>query len=139
MRPTVIELAVLMVGMCTVVNVAQTLKPRPPGGTQQNADLPVGQVDRKSVDDLPIVMPMTVEAGTPIKVAIESEVRIRTVGQTIRGKTTEPVYAFDKLLVPVGTGGEWQSVSNRSRTKDDPNDAGGEWKFFTSAQSACAV
>jgi hypothetical protein len=103
MRPTVIELAVLMVGMCTVVNVAQTLKPRPPGGTQQNADLPVGQVDRKSVDDLPIVMPLTVEAGTPIKVAIESEVRIRAVGQTIHCKTTEPVYAFDKLLVPVGT------------------------------------
>jgi hypothetical protein len=49
------------------------------------------------------MMPMTVEAGTPIKVAIDSEVRIRAVGQTIHGKTMEPVYAFDKLLIPVGT------------------------------------
>lgn len=103
MRPTVIGLTALMVGTCSVVNVAQTLRPRPPAGTQKNADSPVGQVDRKSVDDVPVVMPMTVEAGTPIKVAIESEVRIRAVGQTIHGKTTEPVYAFDKLLIPVGT------------------------------------
>jgi hypothetical protein len=103
MRPTVIGLTVLMVGMCSVVNVAQTPRPRSPGGTGQNADLPAGQVGRKSVDDLPIVMPMIVEAGTPIKVAIDSEVRIRAAGQTIQGKTTEPVYAFDKLLIPVGT------------------------------------
>jgi hypothetical protein len=103
MRPTAIGLTVLMVGICSVVNVAQTLRPRPPGGTQQNSDLPAGQVERKSVDDVPIVMPMTVEAGTPIKVAIDSEVRIRAVGQTIQGKTTEPVYVFDKLLIPLGT------------------------------------
>jgi hypothetical protein len=27
---------------------------------------------------------------------------------TIHGKTTELVYAFDKLLIPVGMGGEWK-------------------------------
>jgi len=48
-------------------------------------------------------MPMTVEEGTPIKVALDSEVRIRAPGQTIQGRTTEPVYAFDKLLIPVGS------------------------------------
>jgi hypothetical protein len=46
---------------------------------------------------------MSVPAGTPIKVALDSEVRIREVGQPIHGKTTEPVYAFDKLLIPAGT------------------------------------
>jgi hypothetical protein len=51
----------------------------------------------------PVMVPMSVPAGTPIKVALDSEVRVREVGQTIQGKTTEPVYAFDKLLVPVGT------------------------------------
>ncbi len=49
------------------------------------------------------MMPMTVQEGTPIKVALDSEVRIRAVGQTIQGKTMEPIYAFDKLLIPVGT------------------------------------
>lgn len=51
----------------------------------------------------PVTLPMSVPAGTPIKVALDSEVRIRTVGQSIHAKTTEPVYAFDKLLIPVGT------------------------------------
>jgi len=49
-----------------------------------------------------VTMPMSVEAGTPIKVALDSEVRIRSVGQAIHGKTVEPVYAFDKLLIPAG-------------------------------------
>src|SRR5262249_31907861 len=48
-------------------------------------------------------VPLVVSAGTPIKIALDSEVRIRHSGQPIRGKTTEPIYAFDKLLVPVGT------------------------------------
>ena len=103
MRPTVMGLTLLMVGICSGVNVAQTLRPRPPGGTQQDLDMPAGQAEQKSADDVPITMPMNVEAGTPIKVAIDSEVRIRSVGQTIHGRTTEPVYAFDKLLIPVGT------------------------------------
>jgi len=103
MRPTVIGLTVLMVGMCTGVDAAQTLKPRPPGGTQPNVDMPARQTEPKSLDAAPMMMPMNVEAGTPIKVAIDSEVRIRAVGQTIQGRTTEPVYAFDKLLIPVGT------------------------------------
>ncbi|HZW96657.1 MAG TPA: hypothetical protein VFF64_27180 [Candidatus Eremiobacteraceae bacterium] len=35
--------------------------------------------------------------------ALDSEVRVRNVGQSIHGKTVEPVYAFDKLLIPAGT------------------------------------
>jgi len=46
---------------------------------------------------------MSVPAGTPIKVALDSEVRVRNVGQPIHGTTMEPVYAFDKLLIPAGT------------------------------------
>ena len=35
--------------------------------------------------------------------ALDSELRVRRVGQAIHGKTVEPVYAFDKLLIPAGT------------------------------------
>jgi hypothetical protein len=52
MRPTVIGVTVLMVGMLRG-NVAQTLKPRPPGGTRQNVDMPDWQAERKTVDDVP--------------------------------------------------------------------------------------
>jgi hypothetical protein len=55
------------------------------------------------IEASPVTVPMSVPSGTPIKVALDSEVRIREVGQPIHGKTTEPIYAFDKLLIPVGT------------------------------------
>ena len=48
-------------------------------------------------------IPLTVPKGTAVQVVLDKEVRIRKVGQPIRGKIAEPVYAFDKLVVPVGT------------------------------------
>jgi hypothetical protein len=44
-----------------------------------------------------------VPTGTPLKVALDQEVRVQKVGQPIHGKLVEPVYAFDKLVVPAGT------------------------------------
>ena len=61
-------------------------QPQPPSQAKQTANIP-------------LVLP----AGTPIKVAIQKEVRIRRAGQPIEGKTMEPIYAFDKLLVPAGS------------------------------------
>ncbi len=91
--------------------LGQTLKVRPPAGQdaeqekavpeKQDATAPV--VEASAAEATPVTVPMSVPSGTPIKVALDSEVRIREVGQPIHGKTTEPVYAFDKLLVPVGT------------------------------------
>ena len=96
--------AVLAVCLCSGWSVGQTLKPRP-AGTESKSDSP--RTPEAAISEVmvatPIVVPMSVEAGTPIKVALDSEVRVRQVGQAIHGKTTEPVYAFDKLLIPVGT------------------------------------
>jgi len=86
--------------------LGQTLKVRPPAGQDATRDKsePERQDAPVPVVEAPLVtVPMSVPSGTPIKVALDSEVRIREVGQPIHGKTTEPVYAFDKLLVPVGT------------------------------------
>jgi len=86
--------------------LGQTLKVRPPSGQDAKHDRaePEKQDAVAPVVEAPLVsVPMSVPAGTPIKVALDSEVRVREVGQPIHGKTTEPVYAFDKLLVPVGT------------------------------------
>jgi len=77
---------------------AQTLKPRPPA--EQTSPSPQSTLPSEPAS---VTVSMNVPAGTPIKVALDSEVRIRNVGQTIHGKTTEPLYAFDKLLVPAGT------------------------------------
>lgn len=95
--------AVLAACFCSCLSVAQTLRPRSPAGAQQNNDAATSQKLAENAEAAPVAMPMGVAAGTPIKVALDSEVRIRSVGQAIHGKTVEPVYAFDKLLIPVGT------------------------------------
>jgi hypothetical protein len=51
----------------------------------------------------PSLIPLTVPTGTPLKVTLDQEVRVQKVGQAVHGKIVEPVYAFDKLVVPAGT------------------------------------
>jgi hypothetical protein len=46
---------------------------------------------------------LTVPGGTALQVALDSEVRVKKVGQPIQGHLMEPVYAFDRLVLPVGT------------------------------------
>jgi len=50
-----------------------------------------------------VAIPLEVPVGTPLPVLLNKEVRIRKSGQTIHGKIAEPVYAFDKLVVPAGS------------------------------------
>ncbi len=38
-----------------------------------------------------------------MQVILDKEVRVQKVGQSVHGRVAEPVYAFDKLVVPVGT------------------------------------
>jgi hypothetical protein len=85
-------------------SAGQTLKVRPPAGAQPSAaDASSHREADPAASPAPVMVPMSVQAGIPIKVALDSEVRVRRVGQPIHGKTVEPVYAFDKLLIPAGT------------------------------------
>ena len=66
-------------------------------------------------------IPLIVPEGMAIQIALDEEVRIRKIGQPISGHVVEPVYAFDKLVVPVGTKvtGEItkiEGISNEERT-----------------------
>ena len=93
----------LAASLCSGLSVAQTLQTRPPAGTPQTSDAGTSLTTEEKPVAAPVTVPMNVAAGTPIKVALDSEVRIRSVGQVIHGKTVEPVYTFDKLLIPAGT------------------------------------
>src|SRR5208282_335686 len=82
--------------ICSTWLRSQTLKPRPAEPTPK----PSNSVPLPA----PVTsIPLTVPPGVPLKIALDTEVRVREVGQAIHGKTTEPVYAFDKLLIPSGT------------------------------------
>ena len=103
MRRIVLGRAVLAASLCGGMSVAQTLRPRPPAGTVQTNGLAMSVKTATNAQPAAVMMPMSVPAGTPIKVALDSEVRVHGLGQAVHGKTVEPVYAFDKLLIPEGT------------------------------------
>jgi hypothetical protein len=51
----------------------------------------------------PVTVSLDVPKGTPLPVVLDKEFRIRKEGQPIHGKIAEPIYAFDKLVVPAGS------------------------------------
>ncbi|MGH9359233.1 MAG: hypothetical protein ACRD1O_08685 [Terriglobia bacterium] len=48
-------------------------------------------------------LPLTIEAGVPLHVLLEDRVRIKHVGAPVRGRLAEPIYVFDRIVVPAGT------------------------------------
>jgi hypothetical protein len=72
-----------------------------------SAGLMFGQTDTPAVSETGAgslaAIPLEVPAGTPLPVVLDKEVRIRKAGQPIHGKIAEPVYAFDRLVVPAGS------------------------------------
>jgi hypothetical protein len=46
---------------------------------------------------------LSVPKGTPLQVALDQEIRVKKVGQPIHGRIVEPVYAFDRIVVPIGS------------------------------------
>jgi hypothetical protein len=92
----------------------QTLKLRP---VKPSTATPPASDRTKS----PATIPLTIVAGTPLKVILDREVRIQKIGQSVHGKTTEPIYSFDKLLVPArsevfGKIAEIDAVTKKTRT-----------------------
>src|ERR1700746_1461793 len=46
---------------------------------------------------------LSIPKGTPLQVALDQEIRVKKVGQPIHGRIVEPVYAFDHIVVPLGS------------------------------------
>ena len=46
---------------------------------------------------------LTVARNTPLQISLDREVRIKKAGQPIHGRLIQPIYAFDRLVVPAGT------------------------------------
>lgn len=62
-------------------------------GMASLADAPLGSI---------AMVPLAVPTGTPLQIALDREVRVKQIGQPIYGRVMQPVYAFDKLVVPAG-------------------------------------
>ena len=51
----------------------------------------------------PQTVALTIAKGAPLQVALDQEVKVKKVGQPVHGRVVEPVYAFDRIVVPVGS------------------------------------
>lgn len=49
------------------------------------------------------IIALTVPTGTPIQAVLDREVRVAKVGQAIHLRVVQPVFAFDHIVIPVGT------------------------------------
>jgi len=56
----------------------------------------VAQSDQPAID-------LIVDAGRPLRVALDERIQLKKVGQPVTGTVTEPVYAYDRVVIAVGT------------------------------------
>jgi hypothetical protein len=56
----------------------------------------VAQSNQPSID-------LVVDTGRPLRVALDERVRLTRVGQPVTGTVTEPVYAYDRIVIRAGT------------------------------------
>ena len=66
----------------------------------------------------PATVRLTVAAGRSIEVVIDQRITIKSVGQPVSGNLVEPLYAFDREVVPAGTRvlGLWRRSTIRPRS-----------------------
>lgn len=93
------ESLLLASAFCGVAHAqAQDATPAPAANNTQTARTP------QSIASSPApTIELNVAKDTPLQVALDKEVRLKTVGQVLHGRIVEPVFAFDKLVIPVGT------------------------------------
>jgi phosphosulfolactate phosphohydrolase-like enzyme len=60
---------------------------------------------------------LVVGAGTPLRVALDDTVAVKQVGQVVHGTLIEPLYAYDRMVLPIGTRvvGHVASLENPSK------------------------
>lgn len=51
----------------------------------------------------PAAIELTVPEGVPLHVSLKKPLNVRVVGQTLQAYLTEPVYAFDRVVIPKGS------------------------------------
>ncbi|MFL6354690.1 MAG: hypothetical protein ACJ74Z_22955 [Bryobacteraceae bacterium] len=49
------------------------------------------------------IVPLVLPAGTPLQVQIQKRIRMKGVGQQIQGRVVQPVFVFDREVIPAGS------------------------------------
>lgn len=83
---------IVITALFTIESSAQVLKSSRPATNIPTENAPVQHT-----------VALTVPKGTPLQIALDGEVRIKREGQPLQGHLMQPVYAFDRLVLPLGT------------------------------------
>jgi hypothetical protein len=98
--------SILLCGLCACSVLVQSQEPPAPHltpGYERKPMAPAAETDRLAKAAPPQTVPLTVAKGSPLQIALDDEVQVKKVGQPIHGRTVEPIYAFDHVVVPVGS------------------------------------
>lgn len=91
--------------MSSAAQDSLTLKHRPAAG----AETPMApeQDPLAFIEDPSVVLPSPIELvvaqGAPLRVILKKSLLIKSVGEPIQAYVAEPIYAFDRVVVPEGT------------------------------------
>jgi len=87
--------------------------------TPGSARKPAAEPSKPAEPAPPQTVALTVAKGAPLQVALDQEVRVKKVGQPVHARIVEPVYAFDHIVVPVGSEviGEITNIESLSEGK----------------------
>jgi type IV secretory pathway VirB10-like protein len=92
-----------------------------PGSERSSERKPPADSSNPARPAPPQTVNLIVAKGSPLQVALDQEICVRKVGQSVHGRIVEPVYAFDHIVVPVGSEivgevSEIEAVSGGKRT-----------------------
>lgn len=94
--------------MCSVFAASAFAQSAPPASQTTPSQLPKIQLQHRPAESeatvtTPPIIALTVPKGTPLEITLDNELRVKRVGQPVRGRLVEPVYAFDRLVIPAGS------------------------------------
>src|SRR5260370_22083745 len=88
---------------CTIGSQIEAQEVPIPQLTPGSARKPATEPGEPAEPAPPQTVALTVAKGAPLQVALDEEIRVKKVGQPVHARVVEPVYAFDHIVVPVGS------------------------------------
>jgi type IV secretory pathway VirB10-like protein len=88
---------------CAMGSQIEAQKVPIPQLTPGSARKPAAEPSKPAEPVPPQTVPLSVAKGAPLQVALDQEIQVKKVGQPVHARIVEPVYAFDHIVVPVGS------------------------------------
>ena len=91
---------------------------------------PTSEITAPAAPDTVILL--KVPAGASLRVAVDQKVRIAKIGQPVRAKIVEPVFAFDQAVIPAGSvvNGKVKNIQSISAVRKTMSYTSGDFSPF---------